>query len=135
MKFSYIKLRERYLPIIPLKIKGENGWTIYNAFVDSGAGYSIFQSDVAEDLNLKLEEGRREYVTVGDGSLIIVYVHRLEIQIGDEEFEAWIGFSRQLGIGFNIIGRKDIFERFTICFDEQEKVVAFHHNEDQSQGD
>ena len=126
MKFSYMKLREKYLPIIPLKVKGEAGWTIYNAFVDSGAGYSIFQSDVAEDLNLKLEEGRREYVTVGDGSLIIVYIHRLEIQIGDEEFEAGIGFSKQLGIGFNIIGRKDIFERFKICFDEKEKVVEFY---------
>ena len=54
MKFSYTKLRGRYLPIIPLKIKGEDGWTIYDAFVDSGAGFSIFQSDVAEDLNLKL---------------------------------------------------------------------------------
>lgn len=126
MKFAYVKLRGRYLPIIPLKIKGTVGWTIYNAFVDSGAGYSIFQSDVAEDINLKLEEGRREYVTVGDGSLIIVYIHRLEIQIGDEVFEAGIGFSKQLGIGFNIIGRKDIFEKFKICFDEREKVVEFY---------
>lgn len=126
MKFSYMKLRGKYLPLIPLKVKGEAGWAIYNAFVDSGAGYSIFQSDVAEDLNLKLEEGRKEYVTVGDGSLIIVYIHRLEIQIGDEEFEAGIGFSKQLGIGFNIIGRKDIFERFKICFDENEKVVELY---------
>jgi len=134
MKFSYIKLRGRYLPIIPLKIKGEDGWAIYNAFVASGAGYSIFQSDVAEDLNLKLEEGKKEYITVGDGSLIIVYVHRLEIQIGDEAFEAEIGFSKQLGIGFNIIGRKDIFERFTICFDEKETAVELYHREDQSSG-
>jgi len=36
-----------------------------------------------------------------------------------------IGFSKQLGIGFNIIGRKDVFERFRICFDEKEKVVEF----------
>lgn len=58
-------------------------------------------------------------------SYIIVYTHRLEIQIGDEEFNAMIGFSRRLGIGFNIIGRKDIFERFKVCFDEKEKVVEF----------
>jgi predicted aspartyl protease len=127
MRFPYIKLRGRYLPVIPLKIKGEGGWTIYNAFVDSGAGYSIFQSDVAEDLNLKLEDGMKEYVTVGDGSLIIVYIHQLAIQIGDEKFEAGIGFSKQLGIGFNIIGRKDIFEKYKICFDEKEKIVEFYH--------
>ena len=127
MRFPYIELRGRYLPVIPLKIKGEGGWTMYNAFVDSGAGYSIFQSDVAEDLNLKLEDGMKEYVTVGDGSLIIVYMHQLAIQIGDEEFEAGIGFSKQLGIGFNIIGRKDIFEKFKICFDEKEKIVEFYY--------
>jgi len=39
------------------------------------------------------------------------------------EFQAEIGFSRQLGIGFNVIGRKDIFERFVICFDERNKIV------------
>lgn len=120
-----MKMRGRYLPIIPLKVKGEDGWIIYNAFVDSGAGYSIFQSDVAEDLNLKLEDGKKEYVTIGDGSLIIVYIHQLEIQICEEEFEAAIGFSRRLGIGFNIIGRKDVFEKFKVCFDEKEKVVEF----------
>jgi predicted aspartyl protease len=127
MRFPYIKLRGRYLPIIPLKIKGEEGWVAYNAFVDSGAGYSIFQSDIAEDLNLKLEDGKKEYVTIGDGSLIIVYVHQLEIQLADEKFDAMIGFSRRLGIGFNIIGRKDVFEKFRICFDEKEGVIEFYN--------
>lgn len=56
---------------------------------------------------------------------MIVYMHRLNIQIRDEVFEASIGFSKQLGIGFNILGRKDIFERFKVCFDEKEKVVEF----------
>ncbi len=120
-----MKLRGRYLPIIPIGFKGENGLVYYDAFVDSGAGYSVFQFDVVEDLNLNLNRGEKEYVTVGDGSLIIVYVHRLKIQIGEREFEADIGFSKQLGIGFNIIGRKDIFEEFRICFDEKEKIVEF----------
>lgn len=124
--FPYVKLRGKYLPIIPLKIKGESGWLIYNAFVDSGAGYSVFQSDVAEDLNLELEGGTKQYVTVGDGLLIIIYIHRLDVQIGAEAFEAEIGFSRQLGIGFNIIGRRNVFDRFKICFNEEQKLIEFH---------
>jgi hypothetical protein len=43
-------------------------------------------------------------------------------------FDAAIGFSKQLGIGFNIIGRKDVFERFIVCFDEKEKFVEFYRN-------
>ena len=72
-----------------------------------------------------MEKGEKTYITVGDGSLMIVYMHRLNIQILDEIFEASVGFSKQLGIGFNIIGRKDIFERFKVCFDEKERVVEF----------
>ena len=36
----------------------------------------------------------------------IVPIRFIMIQIADEEFDAVIGFSRRLGIGFNIIGRK-----------------------------
>ena len=62
---------------------------------------------------------------MGDGSLITVYLHELEVKIGEKSFKATVGFSKQLGIGFNIIGRKDIFERFKVCFNEKEKVVEF----------
>ena len=30
-----------------------------------------------------------------------------------------------LVLGFNILGRKSVFERFKICFNEREKVVEF----------
>jgi len=127
MRFPYVQERGRLLPIISLllKSKGTGDWITFDAFVDSGASYSIFKAEIGEVLGLEVEKGEKMFITVGDGSLIIVYLHRLAIQIGGEEFEAMIGFSKQLGIGFNIIGRKDVFERFKICFDEKEKVVEF----------
>ena len=97
----------------------------FRAFVDSGAGYSIFQAEMAEILGLRLENGTESYVTVGDGSQIKVYIHRVKVKIAELEFDASIGFSRHLGIGFNIIGRLDIFDRFKVCFDESERVVEF----------
>ena len=126
MRFPYVQFRGKFSPIVPIRFRRKNGaWTEFKAYVDSGASYSIFHADITEILGLKLEEGERAYVTVGDGSLIPVYSHQIMIQIGDEKFEAMIGFSRRLGIGFNIIGRKDIFERFEVCFDEKERVVEF----------
>lgn len=103
-------------------------------------------------MDLRLEDGEKGYLTVGDGSQIIVYLHKIFVRIANEEFKAAIGFSRHLGIGFNIIGRADIFDRFKIypvrnhrnnknillnsrenslhisngvCFDESERVVEF----------
>ncbi len=127
MRFPYIQERSKFLPIISLQIKSKVkvDWITFDAFVDSGASYSIFKAEIGDILGLEMEKGNKILITVGDGSLIVVYLHRLIIQIGDEKFEAEIGFSKQLGIGFNIIGRKDIFERFKVCFDEKEKVVEF----------
>ena len=136
MRFPYVQERGRFLPIISLQLMGEGtgDWITFDAFVDSGASYSIFRAEIGDILGLEVEKGEKMLITVGDGSLIIIYVHRLEIQIGDEKFEVGIGFSKQLGIGFNIIGRKDIFERFIICFDEKEKVVEFSHKREKSYG-
>ena len=126
MKYPYIQFRNRFLPIIPIRFRiGNNDWIEFKAYVDSGAGYSVFHESVIEILGLELEEGHKEYVAVGDGSLIPVYMHRIVVQLALEEFEAMIGFSKHLGIGFNIIGRRDIFERFKVCFMENARVVEF----------
>lgn len=126
MKYPYIQFRNRFLPIIPIRFRlGNNDWVEFKAYADSGAGYSVFHESVIEILGLELEDGYKEYVTVGDGSLIPVYTHRIVVQLALEEFDAMIGFSKQLGIGFNIIGRRDIFERFKVCFMENERIVEF----------
>ncbi|MEA3283035.1 MAG: hypothetical protein U9Q68_10890 [Euryarchaeota archaeon] len=59
----------------------------FKAYADSGAGYSVFHGSVIEILGLELEDGYKEYVTVGDGSLIPVYMHRIVVQLALEEFD------------------------------------------------
>src|SRR5574341_1727238 len=119
MKFPYVDLRGRLLPIVPVEV---NNIEFY-AFVDSGATFSIFHSDIAEILDIKIEDGEKVFVTVGDGSLIPVYLHELRVKFAGKDFNASIGMSKKLGIGFDIIGRKSFFENFKICFDEKNKTV------------
>lgn len=127
MRFPYIKLKGKPSPVIPVQLKTkENTFIEIHAYVDSGAGFSIFHSDVSEILGFDLEKGKTIYVTVGDGFQIPVYMQRILIRLADKEFKATIGFSRHLGIGFNVIGRKDIFDRFRICFDDKEKFGEFY---------
>ena len=128
MKYPYLQERGKFAPIIPIKLSGKGGWVTFDAYVDSGATYSIFKPEMAEILGMELDKGEKVYVTVGDGSLITVYLHKVKIGLAGETFEATIGFSKQLGIGFNIIGRKDIFDRFIIIFNEKEKQVEFKSN-------
>lgn len=125
MRYSYLQERGKFAPIIPIRLKSREEWVTFDAYVDSGATYSIFKPEIAEILALELDTGEKVYVTVGDGSLITVYLHNVEIQIAGKTFTATIGFSKQLGIGFNILGRKDIFENFVVTFNEKEKYLEF----------
>ena len=34
-------------------------------------------------------------------------------------------FPYKLGVGFHLLGRQDVLERFKICFHEKRKVVTF----------
>jgi TPP-dependent trihydroxycyclohexane-1,2-dione (THcHDO) dehydratase len=108
---------------VPIELLNKQ-WVIFDAYVDSGASYSIFHTDVAEILGIDIERtAKKIYVTVGDGSQIVVYLHKIEVKFAGEQFWATIGFSRNLGIGFNLIGMKDIFDRFKITFDNRNKIL------------
>ena len=115
----------KYLPIIDIKLKLYEGWYNTRAYVDSGASYCLFHADVAELLGLNLESGEPSEMTVGDGDSLKVYIHKIKIICAGEEFIASIGFSKEIGIGFNIIERKDIFDKFIVCFHEKGKFLEF----------
>lgn len=122
MNYPYIFLKGRYLPIVPLELKGEE-WIELHAFVDSGASYSIFHADITEILGINYKKGEKTYMTVGDGAQIPVYSHNIDVRFNDKEFTAKIGFSNKLGIGFDILGREGFFDRFIICFDDRKKIL------------
>lgn len=125
IEFKYSLHRGRPVPIIPIRVKGRAKWYEIWAFIDTGATFSIFEEKEAERLGLPMTEGKRMMVMVGDGSFIPVYLHRVRVRVSEVEVEATVGFSRHLGIGFNLIGRKDIFETFRICLSDKKKIVTF----------
>jgi hypothetical protein len=60
-----------------------------------------------------------------EASFLPIYLHELEVQVGTDRFSAQVGFSEKLGVGFNLLGRAGIFERFKICFQESQRVLTF----------
>lgn len=113
MTFPYVNGE----PIVPLDIQSKKGvWIEFHAYIDSGAGFSVFHSDDAEALGLKLEDGRKIFFTVGDGSQIPAYVHKVSVNFAGEEFIAEIAFSPSLGVGTNLLGLVSFFDKFIFCF-------------------
>ncbi|NEO53445.1 MAG: hypothetical protein F6K54_10340 [Okeania sp. SIO3B5] len=77
------------------------------------------------NLSLIISKSDRVNLQVGDGSLIPVYLHDLEIQLGRERFTCLIGFSHRLGVSFNVLGKQGIFDKFKICFLESQGIISF----------
>jgi len=103
----------------------EDTWYPVEVYVDSGAAYTILRAQIAEGIGFDYRKGEKIYAQVGDGSFIPVYLHNLEMQLGIERFIGKIGFSEKLGVGFNLLGRMGIFDRFKICLVEKEGILSF----------
>ncbi len=125
MRFPYRFYEGRFLPIISFKLQGRESWLEVRAFVDTGASYCLFPADVAEALGLVLEEGELSEMTVGDGNTLKVYLHQMKVALAGKEFMCTIGFSKGLGVGFYIVGTRDIFDQFVVSFNQKEKYVEF----------
>ena len=96
------------------------------AYVDSGAFCSIFQLEMLEALQLQEREGKKQKFKVGDGGFLNACVFRLPVQIGTVKFRARVGFSDELRIGFNLLGRQTIFNQFEeVAFNERAGKVFF----------
>jgi len=107
--------------MIPITVLGHRVWVL----VDSGAVYTILSIDDAQRIGIDWERGRQQMIVVGDGSFIPTYIHDLKLRIGEFEITAPIGFSERLGVGFNLLGRKGIFDQFQVCFNDHIRKVTF----------
>jgi len=125
IKFSYKAYKREFYPIIKITLYGSTGPLETEAYVDSGASISIFLATIAADLGIDYTKGKISYTMVGDGSFIPVYLHTMRIRIGGSTCRATIGFSSHLGADFNLLGQKDIFDRFVVSFDKRKKIISF----------
>ena len=124
MRYPYREIAKGLVgPIVDIEIWTGGRWVKFDAYIDSGAAYTIFHTDNAEILGLNYRHGRRIMIRVGDGKLIPVYMHKLPVQFSGQKFTATIGFSESLGVGFNLLGRISFFDRFRICFNDREKII------------
>ena len=125
VEFPYMKdAQGHYAPIVYLQAWTGNRWLYLQAYVDSGASWSVFHVDVAQLLGIKLNTAKRRYIALGNGSVIPIYLQHIKVRFAGKEFIAPAGFSDALRVGFNLMGRAGFFDRFTMCFNDRARVLA-----------
>ena len=102
--FGYKLVSGRWSPMISVGLELGGIWQPVEMYVDSGAAYTVLRPNIATGLGFTWRTGRRQFVQVGDGSLIPVYLHRLRMQIGPKQFVTTVGFSDKLGRWFSLAG-------------------------------
>ena len=128
----YQLLYRGWLPIIPVILTWRGRSLQSEAYLDSGAFYSIFKINVAAELGLDLSRARERMFTVADGSFIPAKLVKLPIEIAGRRRIAEVAFSDQLNIGFNLLGRKDVFEGFDeVIFRESRREVELRWIEEE----
>lgn len=123
--FPYTVHKGLAIPHIPLTLKINHTPRRFWAFVDSGATFSIFKASEVDDLDFDYRSGQPVNVQVGDGGFIPVYLHRLKMTLNEISFSATVGFSARLGVEFNLLGRKDVFELFDVTFSDSNREITF----------
>lgn len=94
------------------------------AYLDSGAFYSIFKVGVAAELGVDLSRAKERMFVVADGSFIPAKLVKLPVELVGKRKIAEVAFSDRLNIGFNLLGRKDIFESFDeVIFRESRREI------------
>jgi Aspartyl protease len=125
IRFNYKNSQGQLEPIIPIGISLGGVWRGLNFYVDSGATFTIIQAKFAKKVGFDYETGEVINIQVGNGASIKVFLHSLEVQLGNERLVSPIGFSNQLGVNFNVLGKVGFFDRFKVCFQESQQLLTF----------
>lgn len=122
-EFSYLEKDGQYFPVIDVKLTTKKSEIIVRALVDSGASFSVFRSEIAEELGLDIEKGKKIYLT-GIGGRILGYLHEISVAVENKTFRCKIIFSPEFTVSFNLLGRNNFFQPFAISFLEQKRKTV-----------
>ena len=125
IKFKYARRRDKEFPVIPITLIRKHAEIDTDALVDSGANISVFREEIAECLEIVIEDGE-EILLHGLGGRIVGYLHELKLRVDDEEFPCKIVSSTELTVALNILGREGFFEYFQVTFSETEKEIILY---------
>lgn len=131
MIFKYRKLntpspfsKQKHLlrPIIPVSLINKKCSIRYEALIDSGADFSIFPIEIAEKLNIKLDEKQCLYFSGLEKDLIKGYKSSIIIRIGEYNYKTKIIFADLTGKS-GILGQDGFFSLFKVRFSYKQEEI------------
>ena len=116
---------EIHRPVVTIFIQTKNkNWRGFTLYADSGADITLLPKLACKGLGYSLKTGKPGCVGGITRGKIKVYVHELNIKLGEEIFKARIAFAQTESVP-PLLGRTDIFDHFKVCYDNKQRETAF----------
>jgi len=122
MQFPYKKFKltdgtELLKPIIPIGLLFNGKLIRYEALIDSGADFNIFNAEIGELLGIDISSGKKVKFSGIAGEPFEVYLHNVTLEIGGWHYKITTGFSYEISpYGFGILGQRGFFDLFRVKF-------------------
>jgi len=94
---------------IPVSLERNNLSTFREAKIDTGSQYCLFQREIADDLEIEVQDGYPFYLTTLAGNFT-AYAHTVVLDTFGIRFESTVMFLPAYGTTRNILGRKGWLE-------------------------
>ncbi len=120
VRIAYRYVFDRLSPLISVKLFSGDAQVVESAYVDSGAWFSVFRGPAARQLGIDLATGKLVWTKGVGGQSVPVYLHRVGLEVAGFHLSANVGFSDQLGIGFNVVGWDSVFDALQFCFNDRD---------------
>jgi hypothetical protein len=105
-------------PAVEVFLKAQTGqWFRVFAYADSGADFSLFPKGICKLLGLELKAGQRSLIQGVSGKPGVVYLHSVEMRIGETNLSVRVGFASSERMPY-LLGRLDVLDHFDIRFEK-----------------
>jgi hypothetical protein len=98
---------------LPVELRLGNDSTEFEAKLDTGSSFCVFERSRGEAIGIKIETGLRDRVGTATGSFW-VFGHQVTLVIEDYEFDAMVYFAEEENFKRNVLGRRGAIENLKI---------------------
>jgi hypothetical protein len=107
---------------INIELRLNRNLTRFEAKIDTGSTYCIFERTHGERLGIEVETGLRESIGTASGSFW-AFAHQLTLSFEDYEFDSTVYFAQSEGFNRNVLGRHGWLDRVIIGINDYDSKL------------
>ena len=128
-RYKFVDFGKIVDPLVDLEVETSRGWQEVRFLIDSGADATTLPLSLAGEWGIKIDRSQRVKIGGVEGRGVYGYPAEITIRIGEEELGVRCYFIESETIP--LLGRTDIFDKFSLIFDNKNKEVVFEKTEEE----